>query len=169
MKKRIILILTILFLVVFQTTSLSFLSFKGINPNLILVFLLLLVIFKKFEKYWPVIITIGLILDFFSGLPFGTISLSLILVSFIINWLNRNIFSGTKFWISISLIILATLLYYFLLVILSKILTFFGDGQSISYFCSFSQGCLFSSLRGLIINLGYNILLGTFGFYGFKK
>jgi len=60
-------------------------KFQGINPNLILVFLLLLVIFKKFEKSWPVIITIGLILDFFSWLTFlVTISLSLILVSFII-------------------------------------------------------------------------------------
>ncbi len=168
MKK--FLFIPILFLIAILEASLapSF-SFLGVSPNLVLVFLLILVILKRFEKVWWVIVLIGLFLDFFSGLPFGTISLSLILTSSIIDLINRSVFSGIKLWISISLVALGTLLYYLFLVILSRLLVSLGSGDSISYFCDFSSQCLFSSFSQLMVGIGYNLLVVILIFHGFKK
>ncbi len=150
MKKLIF--IPILFLIAILETT-------GFSPNLALVFLLILVILKRFERVWWAIVLIGLFLDFFSGLPFGTISLSLILTSSIINLINKSVFSGIKLWISISLVALGTLLYYLFLVGSSRLLVSLGSGEVASL----------SSFFQLIVGIGYNLVLTIILYYAFKK
>ncbi len=153
--KIFLIIIGLLIGVILQTTLIPFLSVMGASPNLILVLILILVIFKKFEKMWWAIVSAGLLLDLFFGLPFGLTSLSLVTVAFLIDWLHRNVFSEIKLWISIGLIGSASLAYNILLIILGKLLS-----------SSFYSG---TSLLVIVIELGYNLILGLMLFYGAKK
>jgi len=166
---KVLIVLILLLAVILEIASLPFLNSSGVSPNLVLVILLLLVILKTFEKTWRWIVLIGLFLDFFSGLPFGSISLSLVLITFIIDWLGRNIFSEVKLWTSLSLVAIGTILYHFFLIGWSNFLAFLGQGESISYFCSSLGQCLFSSFGSILIGLGYNLLITLIVFYGVKK
>ncbi|MFH1671209.1 MAG: rod shape-determining protein MreD [Candidatus Portnoybacteria bacterium] len=121
MKKTILFIFILLLLITLQTTSLGFLSFKGASPNLVLIFFLLLVIFKGFEKTWWIIVIAGLLLDFFSSLPFGAISVGLVLACFLIDWFNQKIFSGIKLWTGAFLVILGNLIYYLSIYVINQI------------------------------------------------
>lgn len=166
--KNFLLILTILLAVVLQTTALSVLAVWGVSPNLVLVLILILVIFKKFKKVWWLAVLAGLLLDLFSGLPFGLISLSLVIVAFLIDWFNRNVFSEIKLWLSIGLIGLASLAYNLLLIILDKLLVMVKLSQITSSLCV-SSSCSGTSWLVIVIELGYNLVLGLIFFYGAKK
>jgi len=149
---------------VLEIAAVPFLSFGGANLNLVLVLFLLFTVFKTFKKTWWQIVLIGLFLDFFSGLPFGTISFSLVFAISIIDWLKRNIFSEVKLWITISLVALGTLLYYFSLTSFSKVLSFWGQGQPISYF-HFS----FEFFALTLVGIGLNLLAAIVFYKFFSK
>jgi rod shape-determining protein MreD len=120
--KTFLIILFLLLAVVLQTTIFSALTVWGVAPNLVLVLVLLLVILKSFKETWLAVLATGLLLDLFSGLPFGLISLSLVTSAFLVGRINKSLFSTVKFWITVSLIILGTLFYNLLLFGLSKLL-----------------------------------------------
>ncbi len=124
------------------------------GPNLILVLFLIFTIFKGFERTWGSIVLIGLFLDFFSGLLFGSITLSLIISCFIIDWFNHKVFLEVKLWTSLILVALGSLIYYFILVI--------------SYF-SLNSHYLFSSFFVFLMALLYNLLFAIIIFYVVKK
>ncbi len=144
--KKFLIILIFLLAIILQTTAISF--------NLVLILVLLLVILKDFKKIWWAIILIGFFMDLFSGLPFGTISLSLVLSSYLIDWFNKTIFSATKFWMIIGLVSIGIFLYNLILILII-----------FSYSGEFFDGLIVK----MIIEVIYNSFLAIFIFYAIKK
>ncbi|MBU1136961.1 hypothetical protein KKD72_01160 [Patescibacteria group bacterium] len=167
---KIFLTIFIFFLAIMIQISFSYLfSFwQGNGPNPVLVLVLLLVILKGFGKNWWAIAALGLFMDFFSGLAFGTISFSLILCAFIIDWFNRKVFSEVKMETVASLIILGSLLYSFFLIGANALLSFIGRNETVSYFCYF-KNCVFSSFPFLLAGLVANLLFGEIIFCFLKR
>jgi len=159
-------ILILLLAVILQTTLVPFLAFVGVSPNLVLVLLLFWVILRSFKKVWIGVLLTGLFLDFFSGLPFGLISLSLVGTAFLIDWFNRNIFSMVKFWVVAVLIILGTLIYNLLFIGLAKMFILAGASQVIPWY---SIESFVTWLFRMTIEILYNLLIAVIFFYGAKK
>ena len=151
--KVFLIILALLLAVILQTTLLPSLTILGVAPNLVLVLLLVLVIFKGFRKIWLGIVLVGLFLDFFSGLPFGLISLALVATVYLIDWFNKNFFSAIKFWIVASSIVLGTLIYNLFLVSLTKLF----------------QIDLIIGFKYLFLETVYNLLITVIFFYALKR
>jgi len=151
--KSILILFALLLSVIFQTTLIPFIAVLGVIPNLVLVLILTLIIWKKFENIWWMVLLSVLSLDLLSGLPFGLISLSLIITAYLIDQFNRNTFSEIKFWIIISLIVSGSLIYFISLFILSNI---------------FEIGFVFS-LKYLLIEIIYNLIISSIFYVGAKK
>ena len=115
--KNFLIILIFILAIILQVSAAPFLVVFNTGPNLILILILTLVVLKTFEKTWWIIVLTGFLIELFSGLPFGLISLSLIGSVYSIDWLNRNVFSTTNFWTMISLIIFGSLIYSILIII----------------------------------------------------
>ena len=151
--KIFLIILALIFAVIFQTTLIPFMAIWGVAPNLILILVLFLVVWKEFGKTWWMIVLTGFFLDLLVGWPLGLISLSLVSTAYLIGQFNQSIFSGIKLWTMISLIILGTLVYNLLLFVLGKV---------------FQIDSIFS-LRYLSIEIGYNFLITLIFYVGIKK
>ncbi len=151
--KSILILFALLFSVILQTTLIPFVAVFGVVPNLVLVLILILIIWKRFENIWWMVLLSVLSLDLLSGLPFGLISLSLIITAYLIDQFNRNTFSEIKFWIIISLIVSGSLIYFISLFILSNI---------------FEIGFVFS-LKYLLIEIIYNLIISSIFYVGAKK
>lgn len=135
--------------VILEVSFSSFWTVKGGKPDFVLVFVLFWIISADFKKIWPAIFLAGVALDFLSALPFGIFGLSLLLVCFFIDWLKRNVFSGTNYPIICLLIFLGTLFYDLSLVCLGKLFRL----------------NLFFDLRYLPVELVFNLLTAAV-FYG---
>lgn len=100
---RIIFIILVLFFVgITQTTFIPKLAVYGIFPNLMLVIIILRSLFKKYKEIfiWP--LAGGVILDIQSYLPLGVFTLSFLIISLLVSFLSRNIWSSE----SIGLVLL---------------------------------------------------------------
>ena len=157
-------IIILLLAVIFQTTLVPFLALGGVTPNLVLVLILFLVIFKDFQEIWWLVILAGLFLDLFSGLPFSLISLSLLITAYLIYWFNRSVFSGAKIWLVAALIALGSLFYNFILIAMAKLFTLINLSQKVIYSNIFSWDYLIT----LFLVVAYN-LFALFFIYGIKK
>jgi len=152
--------LTFLLALILQTTAVSFFTFLDVSPNLILILVLLLIILKDFKNVWWIVVLIGFFIDLFSGTPFGIISLSLVLSSYLIDWLNKTIFSAVKFWMIIALVGIGVLSYNLMLIIFSKFFILIGmDSMIFSYNLTFR----------VIIEVIYNSFFAILIFYAIKK
>jgi len=151
--KNLLIILALLLAAVLQTTAVPFLAFKGVSPNLILVLILFLVIWKGFKQAWWIIVLAVLFYDNFAGLFFGLISLSMVVIAYLIDWLNRTVFSKVRFWIVAGLVAGGTLGYNLLLVLLDRLF----------------QGILTFDLKYVLIEAAYNSLLAAFLFIPAKR
>jgi len=158
--------LTFLLALILQTTAVSFLSFSDVSPNLILILVLLLIILKDFKNVWWIVVLIGFFIDLFSGTPFGTISLSLVLSSYLIDWLNKIIFSAVKFWMIIALVGIGVLSYNLMLIIFSKFFILIGMDSMMFYY---SQGSFTNLTLRVIIEVIYNSFFAILIFYAIKK
>ncbi len=157
-------ILILLLAVIFQTTLVPFLSLRGVIPNLVLVLILFLVIFKSFQETWWLIILAGLFLDLLSGLPLGLISLSLLITAYLIDRFNRSVFSGAKIWLVAALVALGSLFYNLILIGLSRLFILINLSQKVTYSNVFSWDYLIT----LFLIIAYNLVALLF-FYGIKK
>jgi len=151
--KIFIFLLILIISVVLQTTLIPFLSIGDVSPNLVLILVLFLIIWQKFDRVWWLIVLTGLFLDLLIGLPFGLASLSLITTAYLIDLFNQSIFSGIKFWIIGALVILGTLIYAIISLILAKV---------------FQINLAFSFLN-LLLEAGYNFLISLIFYAGAKK
>jgi len=151
--KIFLIIIALLISVILETTLIPFLALWGVGPNLVLVLVLILVILKKFEKTWWMIVLAGLFLDLLVGLPLGLVSLCLVSAAYFIDWFNRTVFSGLRFWVLGVLIILGSLTYNLLLFGLSMV---------------FGVDSVFN-LGYLLLNMAYNLLIGLIFYAGVKK
>ncbi|MBL7053211.1 MAG: hypothetical protein ISS02_00915 [Candidatus Portnoybacteria bacterium] len=151
--KNFLIILIFILAIILQVSAAPFLVVFNTGPNLILILILTLVVLKTFEKTWWIIVLTGFLIELFSGLPFGLISLSLIGSVYSIDWLNRNVFSTTNFWTMISLIIFGSLIYSILIIILAILF----------------QIDLILNLQHLFIELLYNLIMAIIFLYAAKK
>lgn len=151
--KTSLIILALLLSVILQTSFVPFLSVWGVSPNLILVVVLILVILRSFKETWWQLVLTGLLLDFFSGLPFGLISLSLILTAYLVDWIKKSFSSAMKFWIIASLVISGSLLYNLILVASAWLF----------------RVNLINCLKFLPLEIAYNLVIIPIIFYGTKK
>lgn len=141
-----------LFLLLAITMEIAFFPFwlaKGRGPDFVLVFVILWIIGGDFRKIWPGIILTGVALDFFSALPFGIISLALVLVCFLVDWLKKNIFLQSNLTVNCLLIAIGVLFYDLFLVGLGRLF----------------ELDLFFNLRYLPMELLFNFLTAAI-FYG---
>lgn len=151
--KNFLVILVFILAIILQVSAAPFLIVFNTGPNLVLILILTLVILRTFKRSWFIVVLTGFLIELFSGLPFGLISLSLIGSVYLIDWLNRNVFSTTNFWAMISLIILGSLIYSILIIILAILF----------------QIDLILNLQHLFIELLYNSIMAIIFFYGAKK
>lgn len=157
-------IIILLLVAILQTTLVPFLALRGITPNLVLVLILFWVIFKGFQEIWWLVILAGLFLDLLSGLPFGLISLSLLITAYLIDWFNRGVFSGAKIWLIAALIALGSLFYNFILIATAKFFILVNLSQKVIYSNIFSWDYLIT----LFLVVAYNLVALLF-LYGIKK
>ena len=85
-----VILIIIFFIAIFQVASVFYLPILGVAPNLILISILFLAIFKKKKEALIAAFAAGLILDLFSVFPLGTTSLNLIFIAELINYISRN-------------------------------------------------------------------------------
>ena len=117
---------------ILQSSFLPLLSPFQTAPNLVLVLILIWRFLKPeqiiSEGDWPLSKFFlgaglaGVILDLFSGLPFGLISLSFLGTVYLIDWLTKNVFGRLNFWTFSILVLIATLSYDLFLIGLTKIM-----------------------------------------------
>jgi len=167
--KTFFIVLSFISAIILQTSSIPFLTVSKISPDLVLVLILLLVILKRFEKVWWIVVIASLLLDLFSSLPFGLISLSLVITVYLIGLFNRNMFSAVRFWITMILVVLATLTYNLVLAILNQLFILIKISQPVSYFCNLSLDCWLDLMLSLALAIIYNLLMAAILFYGAKK
>lgn len=145
--------LTFLSAVILQLTPASFLVVAGVNPDLVLVLILVLIAVKSFKQLWWGVVLVGCLLDSFSGLPFGLISFSLVGAAYLVDWLSRMVFSVAKFWLTIGLVMTGVLVYNVFLITLAKIF----------------QTNIILDWKYLLIELIYDLLIAVVFLYGVKK
>lgn len=88
----------ILFLaVIFQATFIPHLAIWQVAPNLVLIIILSWSILTDSKKTLGWALIAGLLLDLFSGLPFGVLTLSLVLIAYIVNLLAYTILGQANF------------------------------------------------------------------------
>lgn len=99
-------ILTLFFVAILQVTFMPKLSIYGVFPNLMLVVIIYKSLFKDYKEIfiWP--LAGGLVLDVFSATPFGVFTLSFLIVSLIINFLSRNIWTSENIGLVVVIIVL---------------------------------------------------------------
>jgi len=151
--KFFLVILIFILAIILQVSAAPFLVVFNTGPNLILILVLTLVILKTFKRTWWMVVLTGFLIELFSGLPFGLISLSLIGSVYLIDWLNRNVFSTTNFLAMISLIILGSLIYSILIIILAILFKI----------------KLILNMQNLFIELSYNLIMAIIFLYAAKK
>lgn len=115
-------IFSLLLAVVLQATVVSFLSVRGITPNLALVLIFIFVVLGGFERVWVYVLLTGLFLDLFSGLPFGLFSASLVAATYFINWLRSSISLELKFVGGTGMVVLGVFVFNLFLNILAALL-----------------------------------------------
>lgn len=135
---RIIFIILVLFFVaIVQTTFVPKIAIYGVFPNLILLVIIFKSAFKDYRKVFIWSLTGGIILDIFSGgIPFGVFTLSFLIISLLVSFLSRNIWSSEF----IGLVLL--------------LLTFLGS------FISGFTTVLFTKLGFLIMGVSWGAYLG---------
>ncbi len=147
MKKKILLIIFIFFLIViFQKSFLPSFQIKGVIPSFPLILVFLLNFFDKEKEQFtlPLTIAMGVILDIFSTYPFGTFTISIILTVLFIKQLNRNFEKSNFLWLALSF-----LGFWFTFKIILSISIFFFE-------LAFSQEYLFKfPFHWYLFTIGY--------------
>lgn len=159
MRKTLFLILLFcfLFLILFQSGFLFFLKF---TPNLILIAVLILLIFEKQKNTALIsIIFAGIFLDIFSKSPFGTATLSLISIYFIVNLFFKFFLKTNLLEVSLILI-LGTFFYNIFSSIFSYLLKLLFYSEKL-FILNFNYALIFETI--------FNLVLGIAAFYIIKR
>lgn len=162
MKKIILAIIFLYFLILFQT---GFLNFLKIVPNLVLITILILVIFEKKGENLGLFSAIfgGIFLDIFSNLSIGIATLSLISVYFISKALLRIFLKVNLLEVS-SIIILGTFFYNFLMTSFNYLSGFvFGPAQPFQFYLNYLT--LIEIISNLVVGIIVFYLLKHYGVF----
>lgn len=126
MIKVILKILLVLFVIIFQISFISNFDLLRTKINFILILLTFFTLLFNFQQtlFWGVFS--GYFLDYYSSLPFGLISLSLLVSIVIIYFLFENYFTNRSLVTLVLLIASATLAFHLSLTFFSYIFSVFG-------------------------------------------
>lgn len=108
-------------IIIIQTTLIPQLAIYGIVPNLAAAFLIALAAANKTKNVFRTAFLTGLILDIFSGLPFGIITAGLILAVFTVSVLSSKFLKSREFFILLPIVFSGLLIYNLALLILSNL------------------------------------------------
>lgn len=130
--------------------------------NLILPVILFLTIILNYKLGLWFAFFIGLILDLFSSLNFGALTLSLLFTVAAVNALFNNFFTNRSFYSLIILGFLGNLIYIALLLIFNLIFFIFGAANNLSKLWAASV------FFGLLWQLFFSVLLLAVLFFAFN-
>lgn len=124
--KFLLALLAIIFLFIVQTTFFGGFDLFLASFNLILIVLVLLISVADFKNVLFFLIVSGLLMDIYSGLPFGLFLLILFLITVILELLVFNFFTNRSFYSLILLGGIATIFYHLFFVIFISSFYFIG-------------------------------------------
>lgn len=111
MKYNIAIYVLFFILVIAQISFFNNFSFFLLHFNLVIVGLVLLLNLFHFEKFLPVALFSGVLMDLCSGLPFGTYSLTILFTFVILEILFLNFFTNHSLYSILLLGLIATVSY----------------------------------------------------------
>lgn len=158
---KIIGFLSIFVLLILQVAFLPHLSVFHIFPNILLAAIMVLAIIRGgrwifiFAFFW------GLALDIFSNHAFGIYALDFVLLTWLIQFIGKNIFKAADFFGQISILACACAVFSLLNFFLIKIFYWLGVGQNISFWINF--------LKVGLLEIIFNFILAVLGLVILKK
>lgn len=123
---KIIILFLFFILLLLQLTIMPRLSIFNVFPNILLAAMLIFVVIRGGRLTLFLGLAAGLLMDLFSSLPFGTYSLSFILVAWLAQFIGRNVFKITDLSGQVSLIALGSFFCSFLVILIVKISYWLG-------------------------------------------
>ena len=159
-KKILILIIIFYFLALIQTSFLIHFNILGTVPNLILILVCLLSFFEKPKEYWGIFGALlgGFFLDIFSNSFMGLAIISLLIVSFFIKK-SLHFLKETP----------EKHPFHYFLPLLFFSLIFYDLFFGIIFYFLYLNSFQFNLGLTTLIKIFYNLSLGFFGFYFYKK
>lgn len=155
MLKLITNLLLILLITILQLSLLPFLDFLT-HLNLTLCSIIFITLANYWQGLWWAL-GAGLILDLYSSLPFGSLTLILLLTTILINFIFKKLFTHRTFPALLSLGLIATLFYQITFLILNY---FFYLIKLTSFITPLNKIYFSAFLYQIILNLIFLILLG---------
>jgi len=131
MKHNIIIYILFFILVIFQVAFLGNFSFFLLRFNLIIVGLVLLLNLLKFERFLPVALLSGVVLDLYSSLPFGVYALTMLVTFVILEILFVNFFTNHSLYSIVLLGVIATVVYNLIFLLLNGLMYLLNFGNVI--------------------------------------
>ncbi|MFA6526526.1 MAG: hypothetical protein WCT26_03910 [Candidatus Buchananbacteria bacterium] len=125
-KKNLYYILLACALIFLQLAVVGNLNFFGGRVNLTLVVLIILINLAEFNWVVTFTVVIGLLLDVYSGLPFGILTLSLFISGVTLKILFLNFFTNFSFYSLLLLGLIAVILYNAVFIFIIGLIYFIG-------------------------------------------
>jgi cell shape-determining protein MreD len=138
--------------------------FGNLNALLILLVFMTIVFGFNYGFIWSVLV--GLLLSFYSILPFGLFILVYLLVLLVVNILYRQIFTNLSFYTSLILMVIATIIYNLILLISTYL---FYQLNVMSVFLIIDYDFLNKFVSQIILNLLAMALIFTIAKFTYKK
>ena len=158
---KILSILLIFLLLILQIAFMPHLAIFGVFPDILLAAIIFFAVLKGGELVFLFAFFSGLALDVFSSRAFGIYALNFVLVTWLIQFIGKNVFKATDFSGQISIIACACSLFSILNLFLIKNFYWLGLGQNISFWSNF--------LRVGLLEIILNFALAVLGLAIFKK
>ena len=147
--QKIIIFLIIFLFLIFQITLMPYFSLFNVFPNVLLALILCLGIIKNNRAVLLLAMAGGLMLDFFSSLPFGIYTVNFVLLVWLMQLIGRNILKITDLSGQILLIVIMCFIYSLFNILSVKIFHWLGLSLlSLSFWANFSK----IGLREFIFN-----------------
>lgn len=145
-------ILIIFLLILLELFLAPHLRIADLGPNFILVAILVWFTLSNVKEAMKWLIPSGLILDFFSPLPFGVISLSLLITLFLIFLVSARLFGEKNLNAIILITIIGTLVYQLSLLLLVMLFSFVKlSSLKIDFTYHLTHSILSSELYNLVV------------------
>ncbi len=150
MKYNIATYILFFILVIVQVAFWGSFSFFLLQFNLIVVGLVLLLNLFPFEKFLPVALFSGVLMDIYSSLPFGTYTLTILATFVVLEILFVNFFTNHSLYSMVLLGVIATVVYNLVFILLNGLMYLLNFSNYISG-SGYLLNCLFQIMDNTII------------------
>jgi len=158
---KIIASIFIFLLLILQVAFMPHLAFFGVFPDILLAAMMILAVLRGGKWVFILSLLSGLALDVFSNHPFGIYALDFILLTWLTEYVGKNIFRATDISGQVSLLALACVVFTSLNLSLIKVFYWLGLGNDLAFWHNFL-------VIGLL-EISYNFVLAVLGLIIFKK